>query len=249
MEGEVGPVKKEKSKAWLELRQNAPEMAKAGLRNAGRWLGERFALEPARALGVLREGLTRHAPKLALALVLCAALPVTASLKASLGMGLASTVVLLLSSMVVALLPGHLPQRTRCIVNFVLAAVLAAAAALFVQERFPAAGSGIGGALPLVAVNCLLLARAEGFAAGLTPSYAALDGLSAGLELTLALGTLGSFRELLGGGTLWGKALFGPSLQPVLLLATPCGGLLLLGAIAAGARWLRGKIVGRWRRV
>lgn len=242
-------MRKEKSKAWLQLRQNAPGMVRAGLQKVGRWLGERFALEPARARRVIREGVTHHAHMLALVLVLCAALPVTASLRAGLGMGLASTAVLLLSNLLIALLPGKFPQRARFIICLVFPAALTAAAGLFLGTYFSSIAEAVGVALPLVAVNCLLMARAEGFAAEPIPSYAALDGLSAGLGLTLALSVLGATKELLGGGTLWGKALFGPDLQPILLLATPCGGLLLLGALAAGTRWLRDKTEGRWRRV
>ncbi|HWS41968.1 MAG TPA: Rnf-Nqr domain containing protein [Pseudoflavonifractor sp.] len=239
-------MKKEKSKAWLELRQNAPGMARAGLKNAGRWLRERFALEPERALAAFRTGLTRRALMLSFTLVLCAALPATASLRAGLGMGLASAAVLLLVNFIVALLPERVPRRVRAVVYAVLAAILTAAASLFLQTRFPTAAEGVGGALTLVAVNCLLLIRTGDFMETLIPSYAALDGLSAGLGLTLALAALGAVREVLGAGTLWGRPILD---QPALLLAAPCGGLLLLGVCAAGARWLRGKLERKGRQV
>lgn len=235
-------MKKEKSKAWLELRRNAPALTRAGLKKVGHWLGEQFLLEPLRALAVLRAGLTRRAPMLALALVLCAVLPATATLKAGLGTGLGAAAVLLLGRFAAAFLPGRVPGQVRRAVYLVLSAALTAEAGLFLRVNFPHAAEGVGGALFFVAVNCLLLVRDKEFDEILPPGYAALDGLSAGLALTLALAALGAIREVLGAGTLWGLPLMGSDFQPALLLAAPCGGLLLLGTGAAGLRWLWNKL-------
>ena len=118
------------------------------------------------------------------------------------------------------------------------------AAGLVLQACFPSLTGGAPLFLLPAAVNAAMLARRGAFSRRFTPGYAAVDGLAAGIGFTIALAALSALRELLGRGTLWGAALPG-DLPPVLLAATPCGGLLLLACLAALIRWVSARLERR----
>lgn len=233
------PVKKEKSKRWLEFRQNAPTMAKERAQKTGRWFKTSFALEPKKTLDVLKNGLVLQNPTLVLLLGMCSTLAVTTSLQNSLGMGLSTTAVLVLSNLVISLLRRLIPNQIRIASYVVVVAAFVTMIDLLLQAYFPDLSQGLGIFVPLIVVNCIILARAEAFASKNTPGYAAVDGLAMGLGFTLALCVLGAIREILGAGALWGMPLFGSSFQPVLLIVAPCGGFIVLGCVIALVQWLR----------
>ncbi len=232
-------MKKEKSKGWMEFRQNAPDIAKKKTQKTGHWFRESFALEPKKTLDVLKNGLVLQNPTLVLLLGMCSTLAVTTSLQNSLGMGLSTTAVLILSNLVISLLRKLIPSQIRIASYVVVVAAFVTVIDLLLQAYFPELSKSLGIFIPLIVVNCIILARAEAFASKHTPGYAAVDGLAMGLGFTMALCVLGTIRELLGAGKLWGMPLFGPNFQPVLLIVAPCGGFIVLGCVIALVQWLR----------
>lgn len=232
-------MKKEKSEGWLEFRKNAPDMMKQGAKKTGRWFQKSFALEPKKTFEVLKNGLVVQNPTLVLLLGMCSTLAVTTSLQNSLGMGLSTTAVLILSNLVISLLRNLIPGKIRIASYVVVVAAFVTSIDLLLQAFVPSLSESLGIFIPLIVVNCIILARAEAFASKHTPGYAAVDGLAMGLGFTLALSVLGVIREILGAGKLWGVPLFGPNFQPALLIVAPCGGFIVLGCLIAAVQWLR----------
>lgn len=238
-------MKKKPSKAWIELRKNAPDLAKKQLRRAGGWAKRSFRVEPGRVLEIFRNGLVLQNPTLVLLLGMCSTLAVTTSLPNAVGMGLSTTVVLLLSNLFISLLRNVIPSKIRIASYVVVVASFVTVIDLLLQAYLPALSDALGIFIPLIVVNCIILARAEVFASRHEPGYAALDGLAMGLGFTLSLSVVGTVREILGAGELWGAPLFGEGFRPVLLIAAPCGGFLILGCVIAAVQWVKGKAEGR----
>ena len=112
---------------------------------------------------------------------------------------------------------------------------------MLLKAYIPALDDALGLFIPLIVVNCLILARAESFASKNTPIKSAVDGIGMGLGFTLALTALGIVREILGNGTLFGMSLFGASYQPALLFILPPGAFLSLGFLLAGFNKFKNK--------
>ena len=232
-------MKKEKSRGWLEFRQNAPAMMKSGVRRAGGWLGRSFGMEPGKVAQIFKNGLVLQNPTLVLLLGMCSTLAVTTSLKNAVCMGLSTTAVLLCSNVVISLLRHWIPKQIRIACYVVVVASFVTIVDLLLQAYLPALSESLGIFIPLIVVNCIILARAEAFASKHTPGYAAMDGLAMGLGFTASLSILGVVRELLGSGTLWGVSVLGEGFQPMLLVVAPCGGFIVLGCVIAAAQWAR----------
>ncbi len=112
---------------------------------------------------------------------------------------------------------------------------------MLLKAFVPALDAALGLFIPLIVVNCLILARAESFASKNGAVESAVDGVGMGLGFTLALTVLGCVRELLGNGSLFGLSLFGASFQPILLFILPPGAFLTLGFLLAGFNKLKSK--------
>ena len=222
-------------RAWTWSKTNLPP----ALRASGRWLKENFSVPPVKVGRIALNGLIFRNPILVLLLGLCPALAVTTSLRNGLGMGLTTTAVLACSGLVVSLLRKVIPPQIRTISWLVIIAALTTAADLLLQALFPALSAALGIYVPLIAVNCLVLSRAEAFASRRRPGPAFLDGAFMGLGFTAALVILGAVREILGAGTIWGVGVPVLSDYPVGLVLSPCGGFLALGCLAALVQWLR----------
>ena len=168
-----------------------------------------------------------------LLLGLCPVLAVTTSAENGLGMGLATTFVLVCSNAVVAMMRHLIPDKVRIpcfiliIASFVTVVQLTMEA--YAYDLFQALGIFI----PLIVCNCLILGRAEAFASKHPVSRAIADGLGMGAGFTLVLFLLGGIRELLGAGELLGYSIFGSSYQPVLLMILPPGAFITLGFLLA----------------
>jgi len=179
------------------------------------------------------KGLWRENAVFRLVLGMCPTLAVTTSAENGLGMGLATTFVLVCSNLAISALRRLIPAQVRIpayivvIASFVTVVQLCMEA--FVYDLYKALGIFI----PLIVVNCVILGRAEAFAGKkpLLPSLA--DGLGMGLGFTLALFVLGAVRELFGSGTLLGISLFGAAYPPFLLLILPPGAFIALGILLA----------------
>lgn len=178
-------------------------------------------------------GVRAENPVLKLVLGLCPALAVSTSVFNALGMGIAATFVLTGSSFVVALLRNFIPSRVRIPSFIVVIASFVTIADLSIAAISPELYEALGIFIPLIVVNCIILARAEAFASKNPVAQALSDGLGMGLGFTLSLLLLGAIREVLGNGTVLGYPLFGESFSPVIVLVLPAGSFLVLGGLVA----------------
>ncbi len=180
------------------------------------------------------KGLWRENAVFRLLLGLCPALAVTTSAVNGLGMGFATTFVLVCSNIVVASLRKVIPARVRIPSFIVIIASFVTVVQLCMEAYFYDLHKALGIFIPLIVVNCLILGRAEAYASRnpLLPSV--IDGAGMGLGFTLALFVLGSVRELFGVGTLFGVAVFGAGYQPLILLILPPGAFIVMGLLLAG---------------
>ncbi|MDO3378151.1 electron transport complex subunit RsxE [Geoalkalibacter halelectricus] len=183
---------------------------------------------------VFTRGIWRENPVFKLLLGLCPVLAVTTSAENGLGMGLATTFVLLCSNIVVSLLRHVIPGKVRIPAFIVVIASFVTLVQLGMEAYMYDLHKALGIFIPLIVANCLILGRAEAFASKNPLRAAIIDGLGMGLGFTLALFVLGAVRELLGAGTLLGVTLLGGGFQPFLLMILPPGAFITLGFLLAG---------------
>ncbi len=176
-----------------------------------------------------------------LVLGMCPALAVTTSAENGLGMGLATTFVLLCSNLVVSLMRKLIPTRVRIPAFIVIIASFVTVVQLLMEAYFYGLYKALGIFIPLIVVNCLILGRAEAFASRNPLVSSLADGAGMGLGFTLALFVLGGVRELLGSGALLGVSLFGAGYQPFLLMILPPGAFIALGILLAGMNRLEAR--------
>jgi electron transport complex protein RnfE len=179
-------------------------------------------------------GIWRENAVFKLLLGLCPALAVTTSAENGLGMGLATTFVLLCSNIVVSLLRNVIPGKVRIPSFIVIIASFVTVVQLTMEAFLYDLHKALGIFIPLIVVNCLILGRAEAFASRNPLRNSIADGLGMGVGFTLALFVLGAVREVLGAGSLFGVSLFGSGYQPVLLMILPPGAFISLGFLLAG---------------
>jgi len=186
----------------------------------------------------LVKGLWRDNAAFRLMLGMCPILAVTTSAENGLGMGLATTFVLICSNVAVAALRQVIPAQVRIPCYIVLIASFVTVVQLGMEAYVYDLYQALGIFIPLIVVNCIILGRAEAFA-GRNPVLPALaDGIGMGLGFTLALFLLGAVREIFGSGLLFGLPLFGAAYQPLLLMILPPGAFIALGLLlAAMNRW------------
>ena len=180
-----------------------------------------------------RKGFWRDNAVFRLLLGLCPALAVTTSAENGLGMGLATTFVLVCSNIVVSSLRQFIPAKVRIPSFIVVIASFVTVVQLCMEAFFYDLHKALGIFIPLIVVNCLILGRAEAFASKNRLAPAIADGVGMGLGFTLALFVLGAVRELFGSGSLFGYALFGPEYQPLLLMILPPGAFIAMGLLLA----------------
>ncbi len=181
-----------------------------------------------------RKGLWRENAVFRLLLGLCPALAVTTSAENGLGMGLATTFVLVCSNIVVSSLRKIIPPKVRIPSFIVVIASFVTVVQLCMEAYFYDLYKALGIFIPLIVVNCLILGRAEAFASKNRLVPAVVDGVGMGLGFTLALFVLGAVRELFGSGSLLGFSVFGAGYQPLLLMILPPGAFIAMGLLLAG---------------
>jgi len=181
-----------------------------------------------------RKGLWRENAVFRLLLGLCPALAVTTSAENGLGMGLATTFVLVCSNIVVSLLRKVIPPKVRIPSFIVVIASFVTVVQLCMEAYVYDLYKALGIFIPLIVVNCLILGRAEAFASKNRLVPAVVDGVGMGLGFTLALFVLGAVRELFGSGTLLGYSVFGEAYQPLILMILPPGAFIAMGLLLAG---------------
>ena len=170
---------------------------------------------------------------------LCPTLGVTTSAINGLGMGLATTFVLVMSNLVVSLVKNMIPDKVRIPAFIVIIASFVTVVELVMQGYVPAMFDALGLFIPLIVVNCLVLGRAEAFASKNTIWSSLVDGAGMGLGFTMALTVLGAVRELLGSGAFFGMKLI--SGDAMLLFILPPGAFLALGYLLVLANMIKEK--------
>lgn len=150
------------------------------------------------------KGLLKENPILVMVLGTCPTLATTSSSLNGLGMGLATTFVLIGSNVVISMLSKLIPDKVRIPAFIVVIASFVTIVDLVMQAYVPDLYNTLGIFIPLIVVNCIVLGRAEAFASKNTLWSSFIDGLGMGLGFTLALGVLGAFREMLGSGSIFG---------------------------------------------
>ena len=190
---------------------------------------------------VFKNGLIDENPTFVQVIGMCPTLAVTTSAINGIGMGLSTAAVLICANLVISLIRKITPDKIRIPIFIVVIATFVTIVGMLLKAYVPALDKALGIYIPLIVVNCLILARAESFAfkTGAMPSI--VDGVGQGLGFTVALTIIGAVRELLGNGSLFGMTLFGASFQPVLIFILPPGAFLTLGFLFAVFNKLRSK--------
>ena len=177
------------------------------------------------------KGILKENPILVIVLGMCPTLATTSSTLNGLGMGIATTFVLIGSNVVISLLANSIPDKVRIPAFVVIIASFVTVVDLLMQAYVPDLYVTLGIFIPLIVVNCIVLGRAEAFASKNTVFSSFLDGLGMGLGFTLALGTLGAIREIIGSGSLFGQK-FIPG-EGILIFILAPGAFIALGYLIA----------------
>lgn len=187
------------------------------------------------------KGLWKENPVFIALLGMCPALAVTNSAINGLAMGLATTFVLLGSSMLVSLLRNVIPKQVRITTYIVIIATFVSVIDFLLEAFVPDIHKELGAFIALIVVNCVILGRQEAFASKnkLLPSVADATGM--GVGFTLALLSIGVIREVLGNGSLFGVDLFGKAFEPWIVMILPPGGFITLGFLLLLFNWVAKK--------
>ena len=185
------------------------------------------------ALSVFSKGLLIENPTLRQMLGLCPTLAVTTAVTNGIGMGVATTFVLVCSGIVVSLLRNIIPTTMRLPAFITVIAEFVTIVMMVVEAYLPDLNQALGIYLPLIVVNCIVLGRAEVFASKHPVKDAALDGLGMGAGFTLTLVLMSAIRELLGAGTLLGFPILLGIVEPMTVFIMPPGGFAVLGVLIA----------------
>ena len=193
----------------------------------------------------LKEGLLTKNPVTVQLLGMCSTMAITTSLFNGLGMGLAVTIILTCSNILISALRKVIPNEIRIAAYVVIIAGFVTIVDQCLQAFLPALSENLGVFIPLIVVNCIILGRAEAFASKNGVLASALDGITQGIGYTVALSIMCIIRELLGSGTFGGGILNGgegitiiPQPFPAMHLIMPVGGFLVLGCVIAASQWL-----------
>ncbi len=181
----------------------------------------------------LLNGLWEENPIFRLVLGTCPTLAVTTSAINGVGMGLATTFVLIGSNVVISLLRKIIPDKVRIPAYVTIIAGFVTIVQLLLKAYVPALDQALGIYIPLIVVNCIILARAEAFAGKNTVGLSAMDGIGMGLGFTIALTIMASIRELIGAGSIFGFSILGASYSPALIMILPPGGFITFGLLIA----------------
>ena len=196
-------------------------------------------------LKVFSNGLLKENPSLRLVLGTCPTLAVTTLAVNGLGMGLAATFVLVCSNIAISALRKIIPDKVRLPAYITVIATFVTVLQMLVKAFVPALDSALGIFLPLIVVNCIILGRAEMLASKNSIGLSALDGLGMGLGFTGTLVVMGSVREVLGAGTLFGIQVMPAAVDPMTVFITPPGGFFVFGCLMALVIWIEIKTNNR----
>ena len=197
----------------------------------------------------MKEGIVTNNPTFVQLLGMCPTLATTTSVMNALGMGVAVIAVLTFSNLFISLVRNIIPKQIRIASYIVIISGFVTAVELTIKAFFPAIDASLGLFIPLIVVNCIILARAEAFASKNNPLMAVIDGISTGIGFTLALFSIALVREILGTGKIFaasngtgGVTLLGSWYSPATIFLLPAGAFLTLGFILALVQKIADKI-------
>lgn len=183
------------------------------------------------AFQVFLNGLITENPTFVLMLGMCPTLGVTTAAMNGIGMGLATTAVLICSNLLISLLRNIISERIRIPAFIVVIASFVSIVEMLLKAYLPDLSDALGVYIPLIVVNCIIFARAEAFAFKNGPVASLADGLGMGLGFTCAITILSAIRELLGSGTIFGTQLMPESYEPMAIMLQVPGGFITLGLL------------------
>ncbi|MCU7833754.1 MAG: electron transport complex subunit E [gamma proteobacterium symbiont of Taylorina sp.] len=184
------------------------------------------------------DGVWKDNPVFVMLLGMCPVLAVTNSVVNALAMGIATTFVLICSSVLISLLRKLIPKEVRIATYIVIIATFVTITDYVIQAISLELYNALGAFIQLIVVNCMILGRAEAYASKNKPLKTMINGLGMGLGFTIALLCLGSVRELLGNGSLLGFSIFGAQFQPWVVMILPPGGFFVLGSWLLLFNWI-----------
>ena len=183
-------------------------------------------------INIIKNGIVKDNPTFVLMLGMCPTLATTTSAINGLSMGLATMAVLICTNFVISCMKNITPDKVRIPVFIVVIAAFVTILQMVIKAWLPNVDKSLGLFIPLIVVNCIILGRAEAFAAKQRPVASLFDGIGIGLGFTLALTLLGIVRELLGAGAIFGLTLL-PETTNILLFILPPGAFITLGYLIA----------------
>ena len=195
--------------------------------------------DPSQYYAEFVKGIWKENPVFVQVLGMCPMLAVTNSAMNGLAMGLATTFVLVCSSLLVSLLRKLIAKQVRITTYIIIIATFVTMADYILKAAVPDIHKELGAFIQLIVVNCLILGRQEAFASRNTPVRAVCDAAGMAVGFTFALLCLGATREILGSGSIFEFSLFGPNYEPWVIMILPPGGFLMLGMILLFFNWLQ----------
>lgn len=187
---------------------------------------------------IFLNGLIFENPTFVQLLGMCPTLATTTSVKNGVGMGLSATAVLVLSNMLISLLRKVIPEKVRIAAYIVIIAAFVTIVEMCLDAYVPEIADQLGIFIPLIVVNCIILARAEAFASKNGVVSSMLDGLGMGLGFTCALTIISTVREFFGSGSILGIQIYGKTISPMAIIGMPPGGFIVLGILIALINYL-----------
>lgn len=181
----------------------------------------------------LVNGLFKENPTFVLMLGMCPTLAVTKSASNAIGMGLSTAAVLIVSNVIISALRRFIPDRVRMPYFIVVVASMVTIVEYLLKAYLPDVNEALGIYIPLIVVNCIIFGRVEAYAAKNSVGLALFDGIGMGLGFTIALLIIGSFRELLGAGTVFGYRVMPGSYEPITMFVQAPGAFLVLAMLTA----------------
>lgn len=181
----------------------------------------------------LTNGIWKENPVLVLLLGTCPTLALSTQASNAIGMGIAATFVLVCSNFLISILRNFIPDDVRLPIYIVIVASFVTVVQLVIKGFAPALDQAMGIYIPLIVVNCIILARAEMFAGKNKPFASVMDGLGMGIGFTIALLVMGMIREFTGAGTLFGANLTAELIDPIGVMIMPAGGFFTYGIMIA----------------
>ena len=198
-------------------------------------------------IDILINGLIKENPVFVLVLGMCPTLATTSSAINGLSMGLATCFVLICSNLVISLIKNITPDKVHIPVYICIIATFVTVLQMLLAAYVPEVNASLGIFIPLIVVNCIILARAEAFASKNPPLPSVVDGIAMGLGLTFALCLVAVVRELLGAGSIFGVRILPEAYPEMIIFILPAGAFLTLGFVIAVVQKVRNSVSDRAR--